>query len=182
MKKVLATVLATVLISLLSTLGLVSCSPTNNDSSVKMVDNYASIDDLIKDSPFIVTGVVESNNNEFVYGEVPFAITKFKIETTIRGEVSGTINILQTKIPEDPFIKKSDKMVLFLIKYTGPVTEDAYRMKGLYLGQYKIVGDTVVKNSNNNLAGDEEVLTSLDLLISRINLLGYEPNAPIITK
>jgi hypothetical protein len=181
MKKALAIVLACGLIFVLSILGLLSCSPTNSSSNVKMVDNFVSIDDMIKDTPVIVTGVVESNNNEFVYGEVPFAITKFKVETAIRGEVSGTINILQTKISEDPFIIKDDRMVLFLTKYDGPVTDDAYVIKGLYLGQYKIIGDTVIKNSNNKLAGDE-VLTSLEFLTSRINDIGYDPESPIITK
>ncbi len=82
-----------------------------------MVDNYESIDDLIKDSPIIVTGTVDSENNEFIYGEVPFALTKFRVETAVRGTVSDTINILQTKSREDPFLTKGYRMVLFLDKY-----------------------------------------------------------------
>jgi hypothetical protein len=77
-----------------------------------MVDNYGSIDDLIKDSPVIVVGTVDSENNEFVWGEVPFATTTFKIETCIRGDVTGIITILQTKSNEDPFLNNGNRMVL----------------------------------------------------------------------
>ena len=139
-----------------------------------MVENYQSIDELIQDSPIIVVGTVDSPNEEFVYGEATFALTRFKVEQVIRGIVPDEINILQTKMNEDPFLKNGDKMVLFLVKYEGPVTKNAYRTKGLYQGQYKIVGNAAIKNENNNLAGDE-FLQSLDILISRINTVGYHP-------
>lgn len=162
------------MISALCTFGLMSCSLTDRLVDVEMVDNYGSIDDLIKDSPIIVIGTVDSKNNEFIYGEVPFALTKFKVETIIRGAVSDTINILQTKTYMDPFLKKGDRMVLFLVQYEGPITKDAYVMKGLYQGQYKIEGDEIIKNEDNKLTGDE-VLESIETLISRINVIGYLP-------
>jgi hypothetical protein len=160
---------------------LSSCSISNPFSSASMVDNYSSIDDLIKDSPFIVSGTVDSNNEEFDYHDVTFALTKFKIETIMRGEAPDRINILQTKMAEDPFIKNGDKMILFLIKYSGPVTEDAYRMKGLYMGQYKIEGTKVIKNPDNKLKGDE-VLQNVETLKARINAIGYEPKISPISK
>jgi len=113
------------------------------------------------------------DNKEFIYGEVTFALTKFRIETAVRGTVSDTINILQTKSREDPFLRHGKKMILFLAKYEGPVTEDAYRLKGLYQGQYTIEGTRVIKNENNELTGNE-LLTNIDVLISRINEIGYE--------
>ncbi len=114
MKKALSIILLCIIIVSLCAFGFTSCSSLG---SVEMVDNYESIDDLIKDSPIIVTGTVDSENNEFIYGEVPFALTNFRVETAVRGTVSDTINILQTKSREDPFLTKGYRMVLFLDKY-----------------------------------------------------------------
>lgn len=172
MKKTLSIILICIMILSLSAFIFTSCTSLG---SVEMVDNYESIDDLIKDSPIIVIGTVDSDNNEFIWGEVPFALTKFKIETTIRGTVSDTINILQTKTHEDPFLRRGDRMILFLTQYEGSITEDAYVLKGLYQGQYTIEGTRVIKNKDNKLTGDE-VLGSIDALISKINVLGYITN------
>jgi len=169
MKKSLLTLLFCMII--ISLCAFTSC---NSFGRVEMVDNYESIDDLIKDSPIIVIGVVDSDNVELIYGEVPFALTKFRVETVVRGSVPDTINILQTKSHEDPFIRYGDKMILFLIKYEGPVTEDAYRLKGLYQGQYIVEGTRIVKNKDNKLTGDE-ILANIETLVARINELGYEP-------
>jgi hypothetical protein len=168
MKKLLSTLLC-VVISLCA-FGFISCSSLG---TAEMVDNYESIDDLIKDSPIVVIGTVDSGNDEFEYGEVTFALTKFSVDTAIRGTVSGTINILQTKLHEDPYLKKGDRMILFLVKYIGPVTDDAYRLKGLYQGQYTVEGTKVIKYKGNKLTGDE-VLINIDTLIARINEIGYE--------
>jgi hypothetical protein len=138
------------------------------------VEKYQSIDDLVKDTAVIVIGTVDGPNEELKYGENTFALTKFKIENTVRGTISDTINIFQTKVSEDPFIKEGDRMILFLKRYSGPVTNDAYRLMGLYQGQYKVEGASVIKNENNKLTGDE-VLENIDMLISRINTINYNP-------
>lgn len=147
---------------------------TTQGGAGHLAANYRSIDDLIKDSPFIVTGTVESVNDEFVVMGVSFALTKFKIVNSIRGEISGNINILQTKIAEDPFIMKGEKLMLFLERYEGPVAEDAYVMKGLFMGQYKIAGNTLIKNPDNRLSGSE-ALENIQTFIAKINETGYSP-------
>jgi hypothetical protein len=139
-----------------------------------MVDNYHSIDDLIKDSPIIVSGMVDSKNNEFKYADVSFSLTKFRVETIFRGAVPDEINIIQTRVAEDPFIRNGDKMILFLIKYVGPVAQDAYRIKGLFQGQYKTRDDHIIKSQDNNLTGDE-TLKNIETLKSRIYEIGYDP-------
>jgi|GEM_PF-2015417 hypothetical protein len=180
MKKVLAIFMLCGLFLSLNLFALTSCVRIEPTGDLKMVDNYGSIDDLIKDSPVIVVGTVDSENNEFVWGEVPFATTTFKIETCIRGDVTGIITILQTKSNEDPFLNNGNRMVLFLEKYDGPITEDAYVVKGLYQGQYTIKGTKIVKNIDNMLTGDE-VLQNIETLTARADVLGYvlKPAVPI---
>jgi len=170
MKKTLTLLLCGIIVSL--GISLISCGFWRGD--VVLVENYASVDDLIKDSPIIVIGVVDNKTEDITYGEVDFRLTQFKVETAVRGTVTDTINIFQTKIDQDPALQKGKRMILFLVKYEGPVTDNAYRIKGLYMGQYKIEGTRVIKNKDNKLTGSE-VLDSLDALIARINTVDYAP-------
>jgi hypothetical protein len=174
MKNIIIKTIIYVIICLLGMLAFVSCNCSPQSGEAELVYNFQSIDELIQNSPTIVIGTVDGPNEEFVYGEVTFALTKFKVEQVVRGTVPAEINILQTKMNEDPFLKNGDKMVLFLTKYEGPVTKNAYVIMGLYQGQYTIEGTTVIKNENNKLTGSE-FLQSLDILISRINTVGYHP-------
>jgi lipopolysaccharide export system protein LptA len=68
-------------------------------------------------------------------------------------------------------------MILFLTTYSGPVADNAYRLKGLYQGQYRLDGNVVLKNNENKLTGDE-ILQNIDSLLSRISSVKYNPVIP----
>jgi hypothetical protein len=57
---------------------------------------------------------------------------------------NDTIMLLQTNSYEDPIVEKGSKKILFLDKYEGPITEDAYVCKGLYQGNYSISEDNTI--------------------------------------
>jgi hypothetical protein len=158
---------------------LANANTTPGMAHLSRVEGYNSIDELIKDSPVIVVGLVASKNNEFTYGsEMTFALTEFKVETAVRGEIPDTVNILQTYAYEDPYLVKGDRMILFIKHYTGPLTQNAYRLMGLFQGQYKIDGNEVIKDSQNIIADDEikQTLGNIETLKSRANSLGYAPS------
>jgi hypothetical protein len=157
------------------TSGLANISMTPPMGHISRVEGYNSIDDIIRDSPVIVTGIVYSKNNVHMDGEMPFALTQFKVETAIRGEVSKVINIFQTYAYEDPYLVEGDKMVLFLTPYSGRVTQSAYRLKGLFQGQYKVVDGKIIKKTENYITGDA-LLENVEAFKLRVSHIGYSPS------
>jgi hypothetical protein len=110
------------------------------------LDYYAdNVDKLIVDSSLIIEGVVTKSQSNLSLEGVSFVQSKIIVKDVLKGDlVKGSeIYLLQTKIVEDPIVGKSDHVLLFLEKYSGPVTrEDAYVSKGLFQGHYKIKNDT----------------------------------------
>lgn len=99
-------------------------------------------DQLAKDSEIIVTGKVNSEKTTVTLHDVTFVITSFLVDSTVKGNIAPNtkIDILQTKnLDIDPEIKSKDNMLLFLEKYTGPITDkEVYVIKGGEQGMYKV--------------------------------------------
>lgn len=113
-----------------------ACSTQQN---LKLADEFSTYAELIEHSPIVVTATVVSNNDEFEYDEMTFAITEVEVTDCVRGDLNGTtLRILQTKADEDPYLKKSTEVLLFLSEYSGPVAKNAYVINGLYNGQFTI--------------------------------------------
>lgn len=61
-----------------------------------------------------IIGTVITDNEDFTYDEMDFAINEVSIDNLVRGsDVNSTITILQIKSLEDPFLKKGGEVLLF---------------------------------------------------------------------
>lgn len=75
--------------------------------SLKMSDDFSTYEDLVDHSPIVVMATVTSGNKEFDYAEMTFAITEVEIIDHVRGDESAkTLQILQTRSEEDPYLKR----------------------------------------------------------------------------
>ena len=173
-KKIIITAACSMLLALVFYAGI--SFNENNGAELKITDNFLTYENLLEKSPIAITGTVMTDNEEFSYKEMSFAMTEVKINQSIRGADSlQTISILQTKSAEDPYLEKGKEVLLFLTKYDGPIVDkDAYVINGLYNGQFKIEGDSI----KNVLSTEEYLMSSskLDDIISDIKNTEFKPD------
>jgi hypothetical protein len=112
--------------------------------SGKSVDTFSTYQDLVEKSPVAVIATVVSDNKEFVYDDIIFAVTEVEVKDCVRGDLGNlTLEILQTKMKEDPYLIKNTEVLLFLRKYKGHVAENVYIINGLHNGQFIIKDNTL---------------------------------------
>jgi len=106
-----------------------------------LANSYASLEELTADSKLIVEADLTHDVSQLNYKGANFAITEVLIKDVIKGESSlnnQTVSILELEQFNLQATRQSDRHVLFLDKYIGPVTEDAYVITGVYQGKFSI--------------------------------------------
>ena len=129
---------------------------------------------MINESELIITAQVKNEQSELTYSDVDFVKTKVKINEVLKGNINESeITILQTISKQDPTLKKGSTVLLFLFKYSGPVTVNAYVCRGLYQGHYILDGDLIKssKDYNKNLDKEIKEINKIENLKQRINAL-----------
>lgn len=146
-------------------------------SHAKLVYDAESSDQLIKDSELIIIGKPTNNKTEKQIGNVQFLLTKVKIEQVLKGDFKDSeITILQTKnLYEEPILSSKDRVLLCLYKYSGPVSDTAYSIKGAFQGHYKLENNKIkaTLDSNKKLKDQMESLT-LEGFSEKIEALKYK--------
>jgi hypothetical protein len=120
------------------------------DMHLSLSKGYESISELANDAD-IIAEVEVTSSNTLSYYDVPFTVSNADLLDTYKGGTTGTtINLLETGgiidnqeySPEgNDVLKENDKAILFLQKYEGPITNDAYVVLGVYQGKFKIDSD-----------------------------------------
>lgn len=143
--------------------------------SVKLSEEFSTYEALIEHSPVVITATVVSDNKEFVYDDITFAITEVEVNDCVRGEVSSkTLRIMQTKAEEDPYLAKSTNVLLFLSEYKGPVAENVYVINGLYNGQFTIKDNTLYEAGLNLKVAPILKNTDLESVLSDVRNTAYK--------
>lgn len=143
--------------------------------SLKMSDDFSTYEDLVDHSPIVVMATVTSGNKEFDYAEMTFAITEVEIIDHVRGDESAkTLQILQTRSEEDPYLKKGTQVLLFLSEYNGPIAQNVYVINGLYNGQYVIDDGTLCTAKTANAKTTPLANTDLESVILDVKNTEYK--------
>lgn len=154
-----------------------ACSTQQN---LKLADEFSTYAELIEHSPIVVTATVVSNNDEFEYDEMTFAITEVEVTDCVRGDLNGTtLRILQTKADEDPYLKKSTEVLLFLSEYSGPVAKNAYVINGLYNGQFTIKDNALYEVGMEYKTAPVLKNTNLESVLSDVRNTEYSAPASL---
>jgi YHS domain-containing protein len=151
-------------------------SKSKGSLDINPTEVFEYVQELATYTPTVIIGQVENNSEEFEYKGVTFYKSQVKIKDIFRDNEqvlskNGKVTLLQNDIGDiDPLVKKNEKVLLFLKKYEGPVIEDAYRLVGLYQGQYKVGKDGTIapvggKYSNKIKGINELNLDNLDTIL-----------------
>lgn len=145
-------------------------------SCAKLTYMAENFDDLISNSSLIIEAVPTEKQEEITYLQTSFTTTNIKVKQVFKGTLNeNEITLLQTNIEDDPLVKKGGRVLLFLQKYDGPITKNAYVCKGLYQGNYDIDANGSLtsridlKSHNPKLSKDLENNNTLEGLKNKIN-------------
>ncbi|KWX79617.1 hypothetical protein [Paenibacillus jilunlii] len=110
--------------------------------------NYNTVTELTYDSESI-NEIKVAEKKSFEYKGVVFTVSKANIAKTYKGDLEGSVNILETGgnynnteylFDDASVLKPGDKAVVYLKKYEGPIIEaqGAYVISGVYQGKFNI--------------------------------------------
>ncbi|CAM2773777.1 hypothetical protein PASE110613_00100 [Paenibacillus sediminis] len=112
-----------------------------------LTESFDSIESL-EQSASLIANVKVNSSKSFTYGNVVFTLSNVSVNKAYKGEADKTINILETGgIGEDGLyytvegndvLLKNQQAIVYLEKYDGPIAENAYVIKGVYEGKFKI--------------------------------------------
>lgn len=125
---------------------------TPNSTFLKIAYRADSVDQLIDDSQMVAVAHVTNIQKSLKYENVEFVKTQIEVKNLLKGSNNAEkiITILQTVSNDDPVLEKNSNVLLFLEKYEGPIIENAYVIKGLYQGHYKIHKNNIIATKNGN--------------------------------
>ncbi|MBP1999991.1 hypothetical protein J2Z69_001010 [Paenibacillus shirakamiensis] len=133
--------------------GTLALHHTSKASSIPVVNVsgdlnkvFKTVSDLKNNAPLIIEAEVVKGTS-FEYNHVIFTKNNLLVKKVYKGDLQGkqNIDILETGgisdnkefvLEGNPVSKPGEKLVLFLKKYDGPVTEDAYTIEGAYQGKF----------------------------------------------
>jgi len=172
MNKIIS-ILCVILIGSFINLSILAKNDEKNMAHAKLSYEPVSLEMHVKDSEVVTIAKVGEVVDNITLENVSFTITKIKIDTPLKGITNKgeEIFLLQTKCIEDPIVKKNEKVLLFLEKYTGEITDlnNTYVCKGLYQGHFKIE-ENKVKNSliNASVAWRDSKTDNLDYTTQQV--------------
>ena len=154
-----------------------------NRSEASIVFPYDNLEQIIEATPNILQCKVKSKGTSFKYEDINFVKTDIQITDCLRSidgiTVGQTLSILQTD-GIDTLLEKGDA-ILYVEKYVGPVTNNAYVIVGYDYGQNIISGKSIRHATAHidkvkSIAADFE---SIDKLKEKIKSTPYKPKTAI---
>jgi hypothetical protein len=151
-------------ISLLCILSLflVACAnKTSVGGASNLEEHFQNFQELKNRASDIIQVSVIDNIETINYGEVTFTVSKAKVLLSSKGNLKegDEIRLLETggKMPDGqelkfngiPVMKPGEELFLFVEKYVGPVTKDAYIPIGVYKGKFEVKDNKVEQQAPN---------------------------------
>ncbi|MBP2114659.1 hypothetical protein [Paenibacillus silagei] len=150
-----------------------SKSTKNVTMHFDLTESFDSADSLEKSAP-VIAKVKVNTAKSFDYGNIVFTLSDAEIQKIYKGNLTNNtaINILETggtgedglnySVEGNAVFSKGDEAIVYLEKYVGPVAEDAYVIKGVYEGKFRLEGERIIppEESRGNL---EQVTSISDL-------------------
>lgn len=126
-------------------------------SQLDLAEQFEDLGGLTAASPLIVEALLTENSSKVAYAGANFIINELTVTDVIKGNASAmgqTLQLLELESLNINLTKTSDRFILFLDRYEGPVIEDeAYVISGVYQGRFDIGEDDKVRYAAGERGG-----------------------------
>lgn len=112
-----------------------------------LMDHYRSLKDMKSKSVVVIEVQGTSEPSYLTYGGAKFSTSQVRVVKTIKSpskldgkglRILETVQFKGAALGPTPLIKNGDHYLLFLEPYQGPITTDAYVIKGVWQGKLKV--------------------------------------------
>lgn len=145
------------------TLSITGCA---EKTSVELVEQLETIEDLVEQAPVILEVKIAKNPDSVEYKGQNYYLSNTKIKTILR-DIDGNLEnekeilLFQNEfIDIDPLVKKGKEYLVFLTPMEFPGYENVYRAIGLYNGKFNIENG---KYKNSKFSGEKKEFNEVDL-------------------
>jgi len=126
-----------------------------------------------KSDVIVEVNVGKTASKSLEYKHVVFTITNVEVQKTFKGDqhANDSINILELGgfydnkeyvYGNNHVLQPGEKVILFLERYQGLVTNDAYVIKGVFQGKFKLDGSKGKLEKNNEKFGELQNVQSIE--------------------
>ncbi|OWA33372.1 hypothetical protein B9G55_22120 [Saccharibacillus sp. O16] len=145
-----------------------------NYETMDLAEHFKTLDSLSNNAQLIAEVTLDEQTEKVAYEGADFLLSSATVTDVISGDpnyLNQKINILDVESYNIQLTKESDRFILFMDKYEGPVvSEEAFVTKGVYQGRYNI-------NENNEVeydAGDYKGITTFQDDIQKMNVDSFK--------
>lgn len=141
--------------------------------SGELSEGFQSIEELTNSSE-IIAKVNIQNSKSISYEDVVFSLASANVMKVFKGDYPNqTITILETGgiknnieyvFEDNKTLKKNEQAILFLRKYNGPITKDAYVILGVFQGKFLLEKDSNHVINGKNKLGELAQVNSIEAL------------------
>lgn len=129
--------------------------------------NAESIEQLISESPLIIIADVVEEKEAVKEDGIQYKVSKVHVVEILKGNIllnSHDLNLMQMDIPQDPAVKKGERVLLFLKQYKGKGYYDGYVCVGLGQGYYTIQDKKVEPSTSLSYSLKKSIEDQKDIL------------------
>ncbi|MBH5317781.1 hypothetical protein I6N90_08185 [Paenibacillus sp. GSMTC-2017] len=131
-------------------------APQVNYAMLDLAEEYKTLDVMKQKSPLIVEVKLTGESEKIKYEGANFTLSSAQVLDVVKGEQKyegQTIKIFEIAAFNIHLTKNSDRFLLFLIPYEGPVTSTGFVISGVYQGKFEVQGNNKLKYDAVNYNG-----------------------------
>lgn len=141
--------------------------------SAKLALHFDNISEIAAEAQDIIECKITNEIEDFVYSDIEFIKTNVEVTDVLFGDQikkGDKISILQTNMQEKVNLPSNKDAILFIEKYEGPVTEDAYIILGEAFGYMEVENGKIKthKEKGTSFASDVKTVNDVEKLKSII--------------
>ncbi|GGO09448.1 hypothetical protein [Saccharibacillus kuerlensis] len=140
------------------------------DSTMELAEHFSTLESLANSSQLIAEVVLDGKTEKFDYEGAEFILSSAAVTDVISGDrsyLNTRIDLLDVASFHMQPAQDSNRFILFMIKYEGPVvSEEAFVTRGVYQGRFAINENNQIyyeANTDNGTASFQDKIQNMNV-------------------